>query len=59
MWNLKETNKQKMKITDTENRLIPRGRGLGEGEMCESGQKLQTSSHKVNKSWGYNIYSIV
>ena len=32
MWNLKETNKQKMKIIDTEDRLIPRGRGLGVGE---------------------------
>ena len=25
------------------------------GEKAESGQKVQTSSYKINKSWGYNV----
>ena len=24
-------------------------------EMCKGGQKVQTSSYKISKSWGYNI----
>ena len=31
------------------------GRGWGVGEMGEGGQKVQTSSYKINKSWGYNV----
>lgn len=39
-----------------------RQRSEGEGEMGDTGQKVQTSSSKINKSWRYNvqhtIYSI-
>ena len=27
----------------------------GLGEMCEGGQKVQTSNYKTNKSWGCNV----
>ncbi|MPX07483.1 hypothetical protein C0133_08915, partial [Moraxella catarrhalis] len=48
MWNLKKT-----KLTDTENRcMVARGRGVG--EMGKGSQKVQTSSDKINKSWGCN-----
>ena len=30
--------------------------GQGEGGMGKGGQKVQTSSYKVNKFWGCNIY---
>ena len=30
-------------------------RGGDWGGRGKSGQKLQNSSHKINKSWGYNI----
>ena len=37
---------------DTENRwVVARGRGWEVGEMGEGGQKVQTSSYKINKSW--------
>ena len=49
MWNLNKTNKQKAEIIDTESRLvITRGRGAG-SKMGEGGQKVQTSSCKINK----------
>ena len=44
---------------DTENRLVVarsgwRWRKLG--KMGEGGQKVQISSCKISKSWGYNVY---
>ena len=54
--------KKKTELIESENRLIvPRGRNWGSGsrggvgEIGEESQKLQTSSYKINKSWGYNI----
>ena len=44
------------KLIDTENILmVARGRGgvEGRGRMDEGGQQIQTSSYKINKSWGY------
>ena len=54
MWNLKNehTQKTKNKLTDTE---AARGRGWEIGEISEVGQKVQTSSYKINKSWGSNV----
>ena len=50
MWNLKKT-KTKTKLTDTENRLVvARGGGRRVGETDEGGEKVQTSSYKINKS---------
>ena len=50
--------KQKAKL-DLENRLaIARGRLAGEGgrhKKNEGGQKVPTSSYKINKLWGCNI----
>ena len=48
-----ESKKQKPELIDTENRLVVvRGREWGMGEMGEGGQKVQTSSYKINKYWG-------
>ena len=45
MWNLKETEKQKVELTGTENKsVVARGRVWGIGEMGEEDQKVQTSS---------------
>ena len=41
------------KLIDTDNRLIvARGAGWWVGEMGEGGQKVQTSTDKMSKSWG-------
>ena len=29
----------------------------GMSKMCEGGQKAQTCSYKINKSWGWNVPS--
>ena len=66
MWNLntktKERTKQNRKrLTVTENKLVV-ARGKESWGMEESGErdlKVQTSSHTIDKLWGYNIlYSI-
>ena len=44
-----KTNKQ-----PKPNSLIQRVR-QGMGEMHEGGQKVQTSSYKINKLWGCNV----
>ena len=44
-------NKQKTKLINTGNRLVvARVRMWGRGKMGEEGQKVQTSSYKINKS---------
>ena len=55
MWNVKkQTNKHK--LIDTENKLVvARSGGWELGKMGEVGQKIQTSSYKINKSWGGNV----
>ena len=60
---IQKQNKKKKKnlssFIDTESRLVVArsgGRGEGLGKMGEGGQKVQTSSYTVNKSWGYNAY---
>ena len=51
-----ESKKQKYKLVDTENRLVvARGGGRRVGKMGEGGQKVQTSSYKINKSQRCNI----
>ena len=30
---------------------------MGEGELDEGSQKVQTSGYKINKSWGCNVYT--
>ena len=35
--------------------VVTKGMGLGEGELEEGGQKVQTSSYKINKYWGCNV----
>ena len=57
MWNL-ETTQQQTKLIKTDKRLvIARGGGwrLGVREVSEGGQKVQTSSYKIIKSWGCNV----
>ena len=58
MWNLNKTkqSKTKIKLIDTENRLlVARGGESVVGEMDEKSQKVQSSSYKINKSWGCNV----
>ena len=39
-----------------ENKLVATtGRGCWVGELGEGGQKVQTSSYKMSKLWGYNV----
>ena len=33
--------------------------GVGVDEMGKESPKVQTSSYKINKSWGYNVYLYV
>ena len=58
MWNLKkkENKNTKPKFIDRESRLVIAGDGVWGGgqEMGEGSQKVQASSHKINKSWEYN-----
>lgn len=43
------------KLIDTRNRsVVARGRGWWVDDMGEDNQKIQTSSCKINKSWGCN-----
>ena len=54
-----ESKKQKPELIDTENRLVVvRGREWGMGETGEGGQKVQTSSYKINKYWGCYVCSV-
>jgi len=51
-----EYKQKKIKPIDRENRLvIARDRGWGIGKIVERGKKVQISSYKINKSWGYNV----
>ena len=50
MWDLRNKNKKQSKLIEKGIRLVvTSGRGLGEGELQDSGQKIQTASYKVNK----------
>ena len=55
MWNLKQAKislKREIRLTVTRGR----GQGLcGVQELDEDSQKVQTSSYKTNKYWGYNM----
>lgn len=58
MWNLKNPkyNKTKKKLTVTETggcQRCPHPQDVG--EMDEGSQKVQTSSYKINTSWGCNV----
>ena len=47
---------KKNKLIDAENRfVVARGGGGQVGKMGEGSQKVQTSSYKISKSWGYNV----
>lgn len=35
--------------------MVARVRSWGVGEMGKSGQKVQTSSYKINKSWECSV----
>ena len=52
-----KTNKQTLQNpeSDTENRLLPGRIMVGKSEVDEGGQKVQTSSYKINESWGWNV----
>ena len=44
------------KFICTENRwVVARGKGWAVSQMGKSGQKVQTSSYKINKSWRHNV----
>ena len=52
MQNLKKTLNSQIQGTDW---WLPEVGGMWMGEMGESGQKVQNSHYKVNKSWECNI----
>ena len=55
MWNLKN----KTLSSYIKKRLVvARGKGWGVGEMGEGGEKVQTASYKINKSWGCNVQHV-
>lgn len=35
--------------------MVVRGIGKGRGELEEGSPRVQTSSYKINKYWGYNV----
>ena len=35
--------------------MVARVRGRGVGKMGEGGQKVQTASYEISKSWGCNV----
>ena len=45
---------QKVKLTGTETRIMVTGGGWGE-KWGDLGERLQTSSYKVNEFWGSNV----
>ena len=48
----------KKRNTKTENELVvAKGRGWRVGEMGEGGQRIQTSSYKMSKFGGCDIYN--
>lgn len=54
MWNLRQKNNQTIttELIDTENRLmVTRGGEWVVGKMGEGGEKIETCSYKINKSW--------
>ena len=54
MWNQKK--KKKTKLIDTENRSVVSSGRVWEGwKMDEGGQKVQTSSYKINRCWGCEV----
>ena len=44
-----------MESKEHKNKLIEQVGWREVCEMCEGGQKVQISSYKISKSWGYNI----
>ena len=50
-----ESKKQKKKNELTETEQIGDCQRQGMEEMKEDGQKVQTSSYKINKFWGCNV----
>ena len=47
---------RKTELIETENRLVvARGGGWGLGEKGEGGQRVHTSSYKINRFWEYNV----
>ena len=56
MWNLR---KQKSPQTHRCREQVGGCQSKGVGEKGEGGQKVQNSSCKINKSWGYIMVTIV
>ena len=55
LYDLTYKQRKKKRKNRTLNRLVvARGRRLRAGEKGESGQKIHTSSYKINKFWGCN-----
>ena len=49
-------NKQRNKLTEKEVRsVVTSGQGQRDGELDEGGQKVQTSSYKINKYQGHSV----
>lgn len=51
---LKVESKQRTKFLEIRC-AVTRGGRLGEEEMGEGGHKVQASSYKISKHWGYSV----
>ena len=52
----KNTARKKTELINTDKRLIvANDEGTGVGDAGEGSYKVQTSSYKMNKSWGYEM----
>lgn len=49
---------EKNKLIETENRWVVVREGAS-GMVGEGDQKPQTSSNKINRSWGCNVYMVI
>ena len=56
IWNLKKRKKKKVKLIETESRMVVWLPGAGRlGKWRNTGQRAQTSSYKINIFWGSNV----
>ena len=51
MWNLKTEKNKTPKLLENKSMIVTGNHG----KMCEDGQKIQTSSYKINKSWECSV----
>ena len=49
----KKQQKKRNRVINIEDKLVvSKGKGLGNGEVCEEDEEVQTCSYKITNSWG-------